>query len=135
MAKMAPNHLKKGGTPLFCTVFILYLYNFFPGAGPSPKMVFFNHNMTTGLKKHHFGACGGSPKKIIEVQDGRRGEPRIAPGGPYPMVLYIGPYPPKTQLKGALHAACLKSTADGPRASRYTDFSGARRRLPKYWTP
>ena len=26
---------------------------------------------------------------------------------------------------GALHAACLKSAADGPRAGRYTDFSGA----------
>ena len=32
---------------------------------------------------------------------------------------------------GALHAACLKSAADGPRAGRYTDFSGARRRLQK----
>ena len=28
-----------------------------------------------------------------------------------------------------MHAACLKSAADGPRAGRYTDFSGARRRL------
>ena len=32
---------------------------------------------------------------------------------------------------GALHEACLKSAADGPRAGRYTDFSGARRRLQK----
>ena len=32
---------------------------------------------------------------------------------------------------GALHAACLKSAADGPRAGRYTDFSGARRRFQK----
>ena len=28
--------------------------------------------MATGLKKHHFGACTGSPKKIIEVQDKKR---------------------------------------------------------------
>ena len=33
---------------------------------------------------------------------------------------------------GALHAACLKSVADGPRAGRYTDFSGARRQLQKW---
>ena len=33
---------------------------------------------------------------------------------------------------GALHAACLKSAADGPRAGRHTDFSGARRRLQKW---
>ena len=33
---------------------------------------------------------------------------------------------------GALHAACLKSAADGPRAGRYTDFSGARHRLQKW---
>ena len=32
---------------------------------------------------------------------------------------------------GALHAACLKSAADGPRAGRYTDFSGPRGRLQK----
>ena len=35
---------------------------------------------------------------------------------------------------GALHAACLKSAADGPRAGRHTDFSGARRRLQKSQT-
>ena len=33
---------------------------------------------------------------------------------------------------GALHAACLKSAADSPEAGRYTDFSGARRRLQKW---
>ena len=33
---------------------------------------------------------------------------------------------------GALHAACLKSAADGPRAGRYTDFSGPRGRLQKW---
>ena len=38
----------------------------------------------------------------------------------------------KTQLMGALHAACLKSAADGPGAGRYADFSGARRRLQKW---
>ena len=64
MAKMAQNHLKKGGTPIFCTVFILYLYNFFTGADRSPKIVFFYPYVRTGLKKHHFGACGGSPKKL-----------------------------------------------------------------------
>ena len=32
---------------------------------------------------------------------------------------------------GALHAAFLKSAADGPRAGRYTDFSGPRGRLQK----
>ena len=54
------------GTPLFCTFFIVYLYNFFflVPAG-APKWCFFNPNMGTGLKKHHFGACSGSPKKII----------------------------------------------------------------------
>ena len=30
-----------------------------------------------------------------------------------------------------MHAACLKSAADGPRAGRYTDFSGPRGRLQK----
>ena len=39
-AKTAKTHLKRG-YPLFCTFFILYAYNFFPGVGPSPKMVFF----------------------------------------------------------------------------------------------
>ena len=56
-----------------------------------------------------------------------------------PYLMYIGyplpygviyrsliPKKNKTQLMGALHAACLKSAADGPRADRYTDFSGAR---------
>ena len=32
---------KTGCTPLFSTFFILYIYNFFPGAGRGPKMVFF----------------------------------------------------------------------------------------------
>ena len=43
--------------------------------------MFFNPNMATGLKKHHFGPCTGSPKKIIEVQDGGRGGPGINPLG------------------------------------------------------
>ena len=76
MAKMTQNHHKKG-VPPFLHVFILHLYNFFPGTGRSPKMAFFNP-IGTGLKKHHFGACSGSPKKNIEVHDGGA---RIAPGG------------------------------------------------------
>ena len=56
MAQMTQNHLKKGvPPPPFCTFFILYLYTFFPGACRSPKMVFFNPNMGTGLKNPHFG--------------------------------------------------------------------------------
>ena len=35
----AQNHLKKGN--FFCTFFILYIYNFFPGAVPEPKKVLF----------------------------------------------------------------------------------------------
>ena len=49
------------------------------------------------------------------------------------MVLYMDLYwKKKTQLSGALHAACLKSAADGPGAGRYTDFSGPRDRLQKW---
>ena len=44
MAKMTQTHLKKRD-PLFCTFFILYLYNFFPGAGRSLKVVFFKPQM------------------------------------------------------------------------------------------
>ena len=62
MAKMAQNHLKKGGTPFFAR--------------------FLSCTSTTGLKKHHFGACGGSPKKIIEVQDGRMGGGTYSTPGP-----------------------------------------------------
>ena len=55
----------RGVTPLFCTFFILYLYIiFFSWCRPEPQNgVFFNPNKGTGLKKHHFGACSGSPKK------------------------------------------------------------------------
>ena len=53
---------------------------------------------------------------------------------PSPMVLYIGLYLKKKKNRNAhaLHAACLKSAADGPGVGRYTDFSGARRRLQKF---
>ena len=36
------------------------------------------------------------------------------------------------KLNGGLHPAFLKFAADGPRAGRYTDSSGARRRVQKW---
>ena len=53
MAKMAQNHLKKGGAPPPpCTFFSLYLYNFFLVPAGAPKGCFFNPNMGTGFKKN-----------------------------------------------------------------------------------
>ena len=74
-----PKTPQKGVYPPFCTFFILYLYNFFPGASRSPKMVFFYPNMGTGLKKHHFGALAGTRNKIIEVQDKKRAKRGVPP--------------------------------------------------------
>ena len=56
--KMAENHLKGrvgGGVSPFLHVFYLVPLYFFYGADRSPKMVFFNPNMGTGLKTPVWG--------------------------------------------------------------------------------
>ena len=65
MAKMIQNHLTwGGGTPLFCTFFILYLYNFFLVPAGAPKWCFFNPNMGTGLKNTILGLVVALRKKL-----------------------------------------------------------------------
>ena len=65
-----------------------YIY-FFPLVSVrAPKWCFFNPNMGTGLKKHHFGASSGSPKKIIEVQDGGGGTAYNTRGRGYPLFAF-----------------------------------------------
>ena len=59
-----------GGPPFFVRFLSCTSIIFFMVPVGAPKWCFFNPNMGTGFKKHHFGACIGSPKKIIEVQVG-----------------------------------------------------------------
>ena len=70
----------KGGTSLVCTFFILCAYKFFPGVDPSPKVVFFNPNMGTGLKTPTFGGPTCTPKKLYAHKMGQGGPPILPLG-------------------------------------------------------